>query len=91
MGKATDTIQGKMIISKRKLTKIGNSLGITLSKKWLDHRKLSGKEVKEVLFLANDVILLLPTDLPKEIVEEAKKMLKALEEAVNNEYGTTEI
>lgn len=70
-----EKVEEGLIISKRKVLPVGGSRAITLSKKWLDIQKWLGREVTELVSVANDVIVLVSPE--KE--EKAKKILRAIE------------
>jgi len=79
-----EKIEEGLIISRRRVVPIGGSKGVTLSKKWLDIQKWLGREVTELVSVANDAIVLVPPE--KE--EKAKRILKMLEdEERGNEKG----
>ena len=65
-----------IIVSKRRLISLGGSKAVTLSAKWLQLKKLLGREVYELISVANDMILL----VPPEKKERAIKALEKLEE-----------
>jgi len=75
MGEKSEKIEEGLIISRRRVVPIGGSKGVTLSKKWLDIQKWLGREVTELVSIANEAIVLVPPE--KE--EKAKKILKMLE------------
>jgi len=73
---AKEEVEKGIIVSRRKVIPVGGSKAITLSKKWLDIQKWLGKEVTELVSVADDAIVLVPVG--KE--EKAKKILAMLEE-----------
>jgi len=72
----TDKVEKGIITSTRRVLEIGGSKAITLPKKWVDIQKWLGKEVTELVSLANDVIILVAPDQ----AEKAKEILKQIEE-----------
>ena len=77
-----EKIEEGFIISKRMVLPIGGSKGITLSKKWLDIQKWLGREVTELISIADDAIILVSPEkeeMAKEILRQIKKSGKYLE------------
>jgi len=70
-----EEIEEGLIISRRKVLPVGGSKAVTLSKKWLDIQKWLGREVTELVSVANDAVVLVPPE--KE--EKAKRILKQIE------------
>jgi hypothetical protein len=71
-----ERVEKGIIVSRRKVIPVGSSKAVTLSKRWLDIQKWLGREVTELVSVANDAIVLVPPE--KE--EKAKRILKMLEE-----------
>jgi len=73
-----DKIEEGIITSTRKVIPIGDSKGVTLSKKWLDIQKWLGKDVKELVSVADSIVILVP---PGE-EEKAKKFMRKYEKEI---------
>lgn len=71
----TGQIEKGIIISKRRILEIGGSKAVTLPRKWVDIQKWLGKEVSELVSLANEAIILVPPGQE----EKAKQILVELE------------
>ena len=71
----SDTVEHGIITSKRKILTVGGSKCVSLSAKWLDIQRWLGKDVSEVVSVANSVVVLAPPE--KE--EHAKRVLKMFE------------
>lgn len=54
---------------------MGGSKGVTLPKKWVDIQKWLGKEVSELVSVANEAIVLVPPEKEKE----AEQILRRIE------------
>jgi len=70
-----DTVDEGTITSRRKVVDVGDSKAVTLPRRWLEFQRWLGKEVSEVMLVANSVVVLVPPG--KE--EDARRILKELE------------
>jgi len=72
-----------VIVAKRRLVELGGSKVVSLPKLWLKIQKWLGKEVVELVSIANEIILLVPpdkVDLGIKFLREWEKKLKETEE-----------
>jgi len=76
MSEEREVVEKGIIISKRKVIDLGGSKAVTLPAKWLDIQKWRGKEVDELVSVADDLVLL----VPPEKKEKAIRLLRKLEE-----------
>ena len=72
----TEKVEKGIITSTRRVLDIGGSKAVTLPRKWVDIQKWLGKEVTELVSLANDCIILVAPDQ----VERATWILKQIKE-----------
>jgi len=72
----TSGVEKGIITSTRSVIDIGRSKAITLDKRWLMIQKWLGKEVSELVSLANNVVVL----VPPEKAELAHEVLRRIEE-----------
>ncbi|MEM4727467.1 MAG: hypothetical protein QXD04_04360 [Candidatus Bathyarchaeia archaeon] len=74
-GRTNERVEEGMVISRRRILPVGGSLGVTFSKRWLDIQRWLGREVKELVSIGDDVIILVrPED-----EEVAVKLLRQFE------------
>jgi len=69
-------VEEGIIISKRQVINLRKSKAITLDARWLMIQKWLGKEVSELVSIANNVVVL----VPPEKAELAHKVLRKIEE-----------
>lgn len=81
-----DKVEKGMIVSKRRVLEIGGSKAVTLPKKWVDIQKWLGKEVTELVSLANECVVLVPPGQE----EKAKQILREFENQRKTEQGDKE-
>jgi hypothetical protein len=73
-----EIIEEGLIVSRRKVIPVGGSKGVTLPKTWLDIQKWLGKEVSELVSVADDMVILVPPEkeqLAKRIIREFEKKM----------------
>jgi len=73
-----EEIEKGTIKSKRQVFELGGSKAVTLDKRWLMIQKWLGKEVTELVSIANNVVVLVPpekADLAHEVLREIEKKL----------------
>lgn len=68
-------IEKGIIVSTRSPFKVGDSMVVSLPKRWLDIQTWLGRDVSELALVANEAIVLVPPD--KE--EKARMILERLE------------
>lgn len=73
-----ESIEKGIIRSKRQVIDIGGSKGVTLPKTWVDIQKWMGKEVTELVSIADNIVVLVPPDK----ADKALEILRKIEEAI---------
>ena len=82
-----------MVISRRRVLPVGGSRAVTLSKKWLDIQKWLGKEVDEVISVANSIVILVDPEMKDEAIsflrewEARKQAFEAIEHSEEDKDG----
>ena len=76
MSEKREEIEEKIIVSKRAVIDLGGSKAVTLPASWLKIQKWLGKDVTEMISVANDVVILVPPE--KE--NQAREILKQFED-----------
>jgi len=67
--RAVDEISEGLVISTRAVYDFGpGSKGVTLSKKWLDIQKWLGKDVDELVSVADSIVVLAPPEKRQDII-----------------------
>ena len=69
--KSTETVEKGIIVSEkpRKIVDYGNSKAVTLDPRWLRIQKWLGKEVTELISVANSIVILAPPDKKEHALE----------------------
>jgi len=64
-------VDGKIVVSKRRVITVGDSKAVTLPKIWLKLHEWLGKELTELMFVGSEIAILAPPgkeDLAKEVL-----------------------
>ncbi len=71
--------KGIIVTPPRKVIDLGGSKAVTLPMEWVKIQKWLGKEVSELVSVANEAVVL----VPPEKAEKAKEILKKIEEELH--------